>query len=41
MNCTEKIKAIEQVFREYHDPDDESDMDSIDVCMKIERILKK
>ena len=41
MNCNEKIRMIEQVFEEYHNQDDEYDMDAIDVCMRIEQILKR
>lgn len=39
MNDSEKIKAIKYIFDEFHNGDD--DLDTIDVCIRIEEILRR
>lgn len=44
MNDTEKIKEIEKIFDMFHNPekyDYVGELDTIDVCMKIEEVLEK
>ena len=39
MNDSDKIKEIKRVFKRFHEGDE--DLDTIDVCIKIEDILKR
>ena len=39
MNDSEKVKKIKRIFDEFHNSDD--DIDTIDVCIAVERIIKK
>ena len=44
MNDTEKIAEIRQVFKWFHGEEEypyPGELDTIDVCMKIEEILEK
>lgn len=43
MNDSEKIKAIKEVFKMFHDGEDENgfDFDTIDAMMRIESILER
>lgn len=39
MNDTEKIRAIKEIFDIFHNGED--DLDTIDVCMRVEAILER